>query len=121
MALADTEFLETRNPDWGFFGTIAHRACPRAAWELASRAIAEATDSGSEGIRDFLDSRLGRHFADDVANGLFQGLSIDEAVREAVARWMSWRTGRHEEREHDIPRGLPLLYAWVTFHEINGA
>ena len=34
------------------------------------RRIAEATEASPEGVRDFLDSRHGRHFADDVASGL---------------------------------------------------
>lgn len=111
--------LETNNPDWGFFGTIHHRACPRTAWPLAFRDIILATDSGPEAVRDFLDSRHGRHFADDVANGLFEGKGLKDAIRAAVARWMGWRTGRSYEADYGIPRGLPVLTGLVTFYEIE--
>ena len=73
-----TTILPTRNEAWGFFGTIARietspAADPTEAWEIASRRIAETTEASPEGVRDFLDSRHGRHFADDVANGLCTG------------------------------------------------
>jgi hypothetical protein len=61
----------------------------------------------------FLPSRHGRHFADDVANGLFAGLSLHAAIDAAVQRWMGWRIGRRTEREHGIPRDLPYLSGWV--------
>ncbi len=65
--------LPSNNEAWGFFGTIRHHADPTEAWPIVSRAIADATGCSEIGVRDFLDSRHGRHFADDVANGLFTG------------------------------------------------
>ena len=66
--------LPSRNEDYGFFRTLT--VCPERdrrsseVWTLASRLIAEAIYADSEdemiGIRDFLDSRTGRHFAGDV-------------------------------------------------------
>ena len=61
---------ETRNPDWGFFGTIRHHADPAAAWPLALAAITTATGCTDEQVRAFLDSRDGRHFADDATKPL---------------------------------------------------
>jgi site-specific DNA-adenine methylase len=69
------------------------------------------------GWRDFLDSRSGRHFADDVASGLSAGQRLDAAIAGAVKRWMGWRTGRPEEREYQIPRGLPLLTGLIWSFE----
>ena len=40
---------------------------------LAMTAISDATSQPSNRFRVFLDSRHGRHFADDVQNGLFEG------------------------------------------------
>jgi hypothetical protein len=56
------KMLSTNNTAWGFWGTIAQDADARAAWALAMPAI-----MSEEAVRDFLDSRHGRHFADDVA------------------------------------------------------
>ena len=63
--------LPSRNEAWGFFGTMQTAgADPMQAWNAASAMIAAETDASPEGVRDFLDSRYGRHFADDVAGGL---------------------------------------------------
>jgi hypothetical protein len=71
--------LPTNNQAWGFWGTIDydgdHHAEQSEAWALAMTAMSTATGCEAEAVRDFLDSRHGRHFADDVANGLFAGLS----------------------------------------------
>lgn len=119
MSKISTKILETNNPDWGFFGTIHHHACPRTAWPLAFRAVMTATGGTPDGVQGFLDSRHGRHFADDVANGLFAGQGLEDAIRAAVARWMGWRTGRSYQTDYGIPRGLPVLTGLVTFYEID--
>ena len=109
----------TQNPDWGFFGTIRHDADPDAAWNIALTAIADATGCAVTAVRDFLDSRHGRHFADDVANRLFQGLTMNAAINTAIARWMGWRIGRRTARETGIPRDLPYLTGFVANAQIE--
>lgn len=110
--------LPTNNTEWGFWGTIRHHADPAEAWTLAMQAVAAATGCTDTAVRDFLDSRYGRHFADDVANGLFTGRSLSAAIDAAVSRWMTWTIKRRDERETGIPRGLPYLTGWVTHFEI---
>jgi len=109
----------SQNPDWGFFGTIRHDADPEQAWNIAMRAITDATGCAATAVRDFLDSRSGRHFADDVANGLFQGLALDASIDAATARWMGWRIGRRASRETGIPHHLPYLMGLVANAEIE--
>jgi hypothetical protein len=110
-----TTILPTNNQTWGYWGTIGHQHVDRhEAWALATTAIAKATGGTPEAVRAFLDSRHGRHFADEVANGLFTGLTLAAAIDAAVATWMGWRIGTHTEREHGIPRDLPYLTGWVT-------
>ena len=117
-----TTILPTRNTEWGFFGTIARieTACHRAdpGLEIAARRIAETTEASPEGVRDFLDSRHGRHFADDVANGLCTGAPLAAAIDAAIARWMGWRIDRKTSRDEGIPGGLPYLTGWVTHFQI---
>jgi hypothetical protein len=110
--------LPTKNTDWGFWGTIRHHADPAEVWPLAMQAVGAATDCSEIAVRDFLDSRHGRHFADDVANRLFAGLPLASAIDAAVTRWMDWRISRQTERETGIPRGLPYLTGFVTDCEI---
>lgn len=116
--MTSTATLVSQNEAWGFFGTIQHHVDPAQAWPLAMQAIADVTGCPDMAVRDFLDSRHGRHFADDVANGLFQGLPPRTAIDAAVTRWMDWTVSRHIEREVGIPRGLPYLTDFVTNCEI---
>ena len=111
--------LPTRNPGWGFWGTITHHADAETAWPLAMTAIATATSCAPAAVRDFLDSRYGRHFADDVADALARGATLKDAIGAAVARWMGWTIARRTEREMGIPRGLPYLTGFVTHCEIE--
>ncbi|MFN4343435.1 MAG: hypothetical protein ACK4FE_15580 [Azonexus sp.] len=89
-----------------------------AAWPLAMTAISGATGQPLESVRAFLDSRHGRHFADDVHNGLFRGLTLTQAIDAAAQQWMGWRIGRQTSRDYGIPRGLPYLTGFVIHCEI---
>lgn len=106
----------TRNEAWGFWGTMEEHA--KDAWPLATRAIAEATGQPIDSIRPFLDSRYGRHFADEVHNGLARGLNLKEAIDAATTRWMGWRISKTSERLEGIPSGLPYLTGFVIHCEI---
>jgi hypothetical protein len=106
--------LPTNNPAWGFWGTMSHEMDATQAWAIAMQAIVAATGCPATAVRDFLDSRQGRHFADDVGNGLFDRLDLQAAIGAAVTRWMGWTIGRRTSRETGIPHGLPYLTGFVT-------
>ena len=108
-----TPIPASRNDAWGFWNTMDTQA--EAAWPLAIVAIADATGESFEAARAFLDSRHGRHYADDVRNCLHAGDALDAAVRSATARWMAWTIRRKMGREYDIPHGLPYLIG-LTIH-----
>jgi hypothetical protein len=114
--------LPTRNEEWGFFGTIGRSenaaADPATAWDIAFARIAETTGAAPEGVRDFLDSRHGRHFADAVANGLWKGEAPEPAIDAAIARWMGWRIDRCMSRDTGIPQGLPYLTGLAEHYAI---
>ena len=119
-----TTILPSANLDWGYWGTISRiendpAADPAKAWEIASRRIAEVTTASPEGVRDFLDSRHGRHFADEVHNGLFDGKSMQDAIDAATQQWMGWTIGRQTSRDYGIPRGLPYLTGFVIHCAIS--
>ena len=101
----------TRNDAWGFWGTMRGHAA--TAWPLAIAAIAEATDESLDAARAFHDSREGRHFADDVNNGLHAGQTLDAAVESPTSRGMRWTISRDTSRKYGIPRGLPFLQGMV--------
>jgi hypothetical protein len=109
--------LPTRNEAWGFFGTMQRAgADPMQSWNAANAMIAAETDASPEGVRDFLDFRHGRHFADDVLSALadLEPHRLEEAIEAAVVRWQGWRIGRRTFSEEGIPAGLPYLTGWVT-------
>ncbi len=107
------------NQGWGFFGTLAHHTDADAAWPHAITAIADATGCTPDEVRSFLDSRHGRHFADDVANALFENLPIADAIVAATTRWMGWTIDRATARDNGIPQGLPYLTGFVMHAAIE--
>lgn len=122
--------LPSQNEDHGFFQTLTN--CPQRdrrsaeVWTLASRLIAAAISAETEdemiGIRDFLDSRMGRHFADDVVGNII-GCNIDceTAITSAICRWQDWRISKRTAREEGIPAGLPYLTGWVQHYAVMSA
>jgi hypothetical protein len=113
--------LPSANEDWGFFGSMQHGAAdPMQSWSAASAMIVAATEVSPEGVRAFLDSRHGRHFADDVLRRLAEvgPHRLEEAIEATVARWQAWRISRQTSRDEGIPRGLPYLTGWVGHFEI---
>ena len=72
--------LETTNTEWGFFGQMTRTGKDAGVfWAEAMTLIGEATGHSEERVQKFLDSREGRHFADDVHN--------TGSVQGAVERW----------------------------------
>ena len=120
--------LPSRNEDFGFFRALS--VCPerdrRSAevWALASTLIAAAIRADSEdemiGIRDFLDSRTGCHFADYVVGNMTRcNINLETAVTSAIRRWQDWRISRQTERDEGIPAGLPYLTGWVQHFAVT--
>ena len=110
---------QNANPSWGYYGTIGHYGEPEDAWPRAMNFIADTTGCADDEVRAFLDSRYGRHFADDVANELSAGKIIADAIAAATARWMGWRISIRTARDTGIPRGLPYLTGFVMHAAIE--
>ena len=111
--------LPTANEAWGFYGTSGAFADADAAWAIAFPAVLAATGGTAEGVRDFLDSRHGRHFADDVHNGIHAELELTTAIEAAISRWMGWTINRETAREIAIPKGLPYLKGFVLYFSLK--
>lgn len=73
-------------------------------WALTMEAIVNATACSDEAARDFLDSRYGRHLADEVVNALVGRLELPAAIDSAVARWMRRRIDSRIQDELGTPK-----------------
>ncbi len=114
--MTTTKLPPSQNVNWGFWGTMNEHA--QAAWPIAMTAISNATEEPLESVRTFLDSRYGRHFADDVRNGLYAGATLKAAIEQATQQWMGWTIGRQASKDYGIPRGMPYLIGFVIHCEI---
>jgi len=81
-----TSASASNNEARGFFGTIGQHAEPNQAWALAVAGITKSTGCCDQAVRDFLDSRYARHFADEVAMDLCSGRDLPRAIDEAIDR-----------------------------------
>ena len=106
-----TQIPASQNEAWGFTGSMNEQA--DTAWPMAMTAISTATGESLDAVQIFLDSRHGRHFADDVLNGLYTGASLANAINAATQRWMGWTIGRQTSKQYGIPKGLPYLTGFV--------
>jgi len=104
--------LKTENEAYGFFGTMNLDGCAEEAWNIALPAIMEDTGAEADEVRDFLDSRWGRHFADDVHCFLTK-MPLKPAVDAAITRWNSWTLSRRTRKELGIPTPMPYLSGMV--------
>ena len=111
-----TQVPVTQNEAWGFYGAMQEQASN--AWPQACTAISDATGQSLESVRAFLDSRFGRHFADDVLNALDEGMTLQDAIHAATGRWMGWTIGRQTSKQYGIPQGMPYLTGFVVYSEI---
>ena len=107
-----TSTPETQNQVWGFWGTMGDHA--PAAWPLAINAITQATGEDEDAARIFLDSRHGRHFADEVHNALYDGHTLPDAIQAATAKWMAWNIDKSTSSHYGIPKRMPYLAGFVS-------
>ena len=75
----EIEVLESHNQEHGFWGTTRldyEEEETQKRWNLAFATLSLLSGKEAEEIREFLDSRIGRHIADDC---------FDKDVKQAIA------------------------------------
>ena len=97
--------LPTQNEAWGFWGTMGERAA--ASWPLAFTAIGGATQQDAHAVRAFLDSRHGRHFADQVLSEMSHGLALQEAIDATTRSTWPGRLGAGPAGRAGSPLACP--------------
>ena len=98
--------LQSQNKLYGFFGSMGEAV--EEAWALAMSLIMAATHCDEIEVRNCLDSRYGRQFADTVRCYLDRGHALDEAVAGAVV-WAMPRAGHTAS-----PLELTISQAWCS-------
>ena len=88
-----TSILPTQNERFGFHGTMGVHAT--AAWPMAFRTIRRAVMRPAVEVRAFLDAPAGRHFADEVLDGLEGGRPLSDAIEAVASRWMHMTPTHH--------------------------
>lgn len=89
--------LPTQNEGWGFYGTIANEYYDndrrrydnektKIAWNIAFREVQNATGWNDKDVREWLDSRDGRHFADQCAD-FGAGDNPRDGISQAAKFW----------------------------------
>ena len=79
--------LSTNNPSYGFFGTIQRNRGEKGAqqaWSVAFATIQKSVPKAEPvDIRNYLDSRYGRHVADQV----LEGTSVQDQINLRTRRF----------------------------------
>lgn len=115
--MTDFEPLPTANIEWGFWGTSVRNGYDaNLTWNTTARFLAREFDLNAEQARDVLDSRFGRHLADDlsfiqgktdIANGptSVEAINLHLASRIADKGWRDcFENAIREETGKTYPR-----------------
>jgi len=79
--------LKTQNKEWGFWGTTNINYSEKTTekrWNDAFEILMQLSGKSAEDIREFLDSREGRHLADSCINIK----NIKQAILEQYFKWI---------------------------------
>ncbi len=113
--------MPTKNQEWGFWGTsILNGYDAELTWDTTSHFLAENFDLTPEQTREVLDSRFGRHLADELSfikseeRGIAKGPSSAKAISKhliALIADKGWHdcfiNAIHQETDKTYPRKTP--------------
>jgi len=81
------EILETQNREWGFWGTTSNNYSKKQTqqrWNDAFETLLELSGAEAEEVRLLLDSRYGRHFADQCVDEK----DVKQITKECYFGWL---------------------------------
>lgn len=119
--------LKTTNPQWGFFGTIQKsiNSIKRTEriWDAAVKRLQELhPDKSGNEIVEFLDSRVGRHFADSIVNDKNKlSASVIELRVSMLNRLNTIPWWNYFSNKKPMPQKIDkkALYRCALRHEMN--
>jgi hypothetical protein len=115
---AETQLPQSNHPSRGFHGTVSQAGMDaRLAWPMAIRHLTAATGECVQTVVHFLDSPMGRQFADSVVDMTAECASLEIATQCVVAQWMGRRVDPLTRRLHQLPTEVPYLVGWMRVVE----
>lgn len=112
--------LATDNIDWGFWGiSVRNGYDANLTWDTASRFLAKEFELDAEQTREVLDSKFGRHLADDLSfiegkPGIAKGPTSAKAITDHLTARIAdrgWRdcfeSAIRENTGKTYPRATP--------------
>ncbi|ULJ69300.1 hypothetical protein MIS45_11270 [Wielerella bovis] len=109
----------TQNETYGFYGTCAIVGLnAQSLWDIAIQQIHQATQEHLEDIAIFLDSRHGRHFADDVVCLIRNDKTAHTAIYETVQKWQTWQLGS-AVKGMGLPTNTPYLNGLIMMLSVD--
>lgn len=86
---------QTQNKMYGFYGTCDDAGLnPDEFWNAAVEQIHQITNECPQDIAIFLDSRSGRHFANDVISQFYRHKNQQVAIDLATKSWQCYPSGK---------------------------
>lgn len=82
------KILKTQNKEWGFWGTTAQHYTNKETqqrWNDAFETLLELSGANPEQVRELLDARIGRHFADQC----FGEKDVKQITKECYFNWLA--------------------------------
>lgn len=111
-----TEILKTGNQDWGFFGTTKTNYSDKETqkrWNEAFKTLIKLSGKPAIDIREYLDSRSGRHLADS---------SYKENVKEIIEKnYFKWiEKDLFDDNNKIIKNKDKTMFGTPVLNEITG-
>lgn len=106
---------KTTNEHYGFYGTFSlyNNGTAATAWDSAVKKLEAATGHEQENIGAWLDTRTGRHFADQVISNVKMGSELNAAIDKTIEKWNKFHQNPHH-RNNGAPACATYLQADIA-------
>ncbi len=115
----ENKILKTQNEGWGFWGTTLNKYSKKQTqqrWNDAFETLLELSGAEPEKIREFLDDRIGRHFADACVDSK----DLKQATKECYFGWLDKKLFEDEisKKELEVEKN-PVLFGTRVYNIIT--
>lgn len=115
-----SKILKTQNEEWGFWGTTLNNYNEKKTqkrWNEAFEILLTLSGKSSEEIREYLDSRSGRH----LANSCNEGKDVQKTILENYYKWIDKDLFEEEDKKDYKIEKNRMLFGTKVKNEITGS